>query len=167
MTNANGWNANTAGQSAPGRTIPGPSAVYPLAPLPASALQGVRTRRIVAVMLDLVLVTLLSMTIFLVLGFLTLGLAWIILPPLFPVVAFFYNGLTISGWRMATPGMKAMDLEMRLIDGSPTPFLHASVQAVLFYVSWMFPPILLFSLLSADKRCLHDILAGVIVLRRV
>jgi uncharacterized RDD family membrane protein YckC len=56
---------------------------------------------------------------------------------------------------------------MRLIDGSPTPFLHAAVQAVLFYVSWMFPPILLFSLLSADKRCLHDILAGVIVLRRV
>jgi uncharacterized RDD family membrane protein YckC len=167
MTNANGWNANPAGQSAPGRTIPGPTAVYPLAPLPASALQGVRTRRIVAVMLDLVLVTLLSMTIFLVLGFLTLGLAWIILPPIFPAVAFFYNGLTISGWRMATPGMKAMDLEMRLIDGSPTPFLNAAVQAVLFYVSWMFPPILLFSLLSADKRCLHDILAGVIVLRRV
>ncbi len=158
MTNAKGWNANAA-QSA--------SVVYPLAPLPASALQGVRTRRIVAVMLDLVLVTLLSMTIFLALGFLTLGLAWIVLPPIFPFVAFFYNGLTISGWRMATPGMKAMDLEMRLVDGSPTPFLHAAVHAVLFYVSWMFPPILLFSLLSADKRCLHDILAGVIVLRRV
>jgi uncharacterized RDD family membrane protein YckC len=171
MTNANGWNANAAGQSASGQTmgqsIPGPTAVYPLAPLPASALQGVRTRRVVAVMLDLILVTLLSMTIFMLLGFLTLGLAWIILPPIFPLVAFFYNGLTISGWRMATPGMKAMDLEMRLVDGSPTPFLHAAVHAVLFYVSWMFPPILLFSLLSADKRCLHDILAGVIVLRRV
>jgi uncharacterized RDD family membrane protein YckC len=37
---------------------------------------------------------------------------------------------------------------------------------VLFYLSWMFPPVFLFSLLSADKRCLHDILAGVIVLRR-
>jgi uncharacterized RDD family membrane protein YckC len=167
MTNANGWNANAAGQSASGQSIPGPTAVYPLAPLPASALQGVRTRRVVAVMLDLILVTLLSMTIFVVLGFLTLGLAWIILPPIFPAVAFFYNGLTISGWRMATPGMKAMDLEMRLVDGAPTPFLHAAVHAVLFYVSWMFPPILLFSLLSADKRCLHDILAGVIVLRRV
>jgi len=167
MTNANGWNANVAGQSASSQTIPGPAAVYPLAPLPASALQGVRTRRVVAVMLDLILVTLLSMTIFVVLGFLTLGLAWIILPPIFPFVAFFYNGLTISGWRMATPGMKAMDLEMRLVDGSPTPFMHAAVHAVLLYVSWMFPPILLFSLLSADKRCLRDILAGVIVLRRV
>jgi len=161
MTNANGWNANAASQ-----TVPRQSPVYPLAPLPASALEGVRTRRIVAVMLDLVIVTLLSMTIFLLLGFLTLGLAWMILPPIFPFVAFFYNGLTIAGWRMATPGMKAMDLEMRLVDGSPTPFLHAAVHAVLFYVSWMFPPILLVSLLSADKRCLHDILAGVIVLRR-
>ena len=171
MTNANGWNANTAGQSKSGqafsgRTIPGPAAVYPLAPLPASALQGVRTRRIVAVMLDLVLVTLLSMTIFLVLGFLTLGLAWIILPPIFPAVAFFYNGLTISGWRMATPGMRAMDLQVRLTSGAPVPFLNAAAHAVLFYVSWMFPPIFLFSLFSSEKRCLHDILAGMIITRR-
>jgi uncharacterized RDD family membrane protein YckC len=161
MTNANGWNANVSGQ-----TIAGKTAVYPLAPLPASALEGVRTRRIVAVLFDLILVSLLSMTLFVVLGFLTLGVAWLILPPLFPFVAFFYNGLTISGWRMATPGMKFMDLEMRLVDGSPTPFLYAAVHAVLFYVSWMFPPVFLFSLFAADKRCLHDMLAGVIVLRR-
>jgi uncharacterized RDD family membrane protein YckC len=31
----------------------------------------------------------------------------------------------------------------------------------------MFPPIFLLSLLADDKRCLHDMLAGVIVLRRV
>jgi uncharacterized RDD family membrane protein YckC len=155
MSNANGWNA------------PGQTAVYPLAPLPASALAGVRSRRMMAICLDLILVSILSVAIFFVLGLLTLGLAWLFLPPLFPFVAFFYNGLTISGWRMATPGMKAMDLEMRLVNGAPTPFLHAAVHAVLFYVSWMFPPVFLFSLLSADKRCLHDILAGVIVLRRV
>ena len=154
MSNAN-WNAA------------GAPAVYPLAPLPASALQGVRTRRMTALFLDLILVTILSVLIFFVLGLLTLGVAWLLLPPIFPFVAFFYNGLTISGWRMATPGMKAMDLEMRLVNGAPTPFLHAAVHAVLFYVSWMFPPVFLFSLLSADKRCLHDILAGVIVLRRV
>jgi hypothetical protein len=33
----------------------------------------------------------------------------------------FYNGLTISGYRMATPGMRAMDLEMRLTDGGALP----------------------------------------------
>ena len=154
MSNANGWSAASR------------NAVYPLAPLPASALAGVRRRRMMALALDLILVTIISVTLFFVLGLLTLGLAWLILPPLFPVVAFFYHGLTISGWRLATPGMKAMDLEMRLVDGSPTPFLHAAVHAVLFYLSWMFPPIFLFTLLSSDKRLLHDVLAGVIVLRR-
>jgi uncharacterized RDD family membrane protein YckC len=155
MSNVHGWNA------------PGPTAVYPLAPLPASALAGVRRRRMAAICLDLVLVSFLSVAIFFVAGLLTLGLAWLILPPIFPFVAFFYNGLTISGRGMATPGMKAMDLEMRLVDGSPTPFLHAAVHAVLFYLSWMFPPIFLISLFADDKRCLHDMLAGVIVLRRV
>ena len=38
--------------------------------------------------------------------------------------------------------------------------------AVLFYVAWLLPPLLLVSLFTSDKRCLHDILADVIVLRR-
>jgi uncharacterized RDD family membrane protein YckC len=155
MSNVNGWSATAQ------------TAVYPLAPLPASALQGVRRRRIVALLVDLILVSFLSVGLFVLLGLVTLGLAWLILPPLFPFVAFFYNGLTISGRGMATPGMKAMDLEMRLVDGAPTPFLNAAVHALLFYLSWMFPPIFLLSLLADDKRCLHDMLAGVIVLRRV
>jgi len=46
------------------------------------------------------------------------------------------------------------------------PFLNAAVHAVLFYVSTMFPPVFLVSLLNANKRCLHDMLAGVIVTRR-
>jgi uncharacterized RDD family membrane protein YckC len=82
-------------------------------------------------------------------------------------VAFFYNGLTVSGYRMATPGMAAMDLEMRLIEGTRVPFLNAAVHAVLFYVSTMFPPVFLVSLLSPRKRCLHDMIAGVIITRRL
>ncbi len=145
-----------------------PGAPPPLAPLdlPREALEGVRTRRIFALCLDLVLVTLMSMALWLALLVLTVGLSALILPPLFPLVAFFYNGLTVSGPRMATPGMAAMDLEMRLTDGTPVPFLNAAVHAVLFYVSTMFPPVFLVSLLSYDKRCLHDIFAGVIVTRR-
>ena len=46
------------------------------------------------------------------------------------------------------------------------PFIHAALHAVLFYVSWSFPPVFLLSLLSSDKRCLHDMLANVIVTRR-
>ena len=134
--------------------------------LPAAALAGVRTRRMTAVLLDLFIVSLLSLGIWLGLGFLSLGLLWFVLPPLFPIVAFFYNGLTISGRRRATPGMRAMDLEVRMTSGAPVPFLNAAAHAVLFYISWMFPPILLISLFSPEKRCLHDMLAGLVVTRR-
>ncbi|MGQ0445726.1 MAG: RDD family protein [Beijerinckiaceae bacterium] len=134
--------------------------------LPAEALAGVRRRRIAALGCDLIFVAILSFLLWLALAVLTFGLSLFFVPPLFPAVAFIYNGLTISGYGMATPGMAAMDLEMRLTDGTRVPFLNASVQAVLFYVSVLFPPILLVSLLSANKRCLHDMLAGVIVTRR-
>ncbi len=143
-----------------------PPQLFVPADLPAGALAGVRTRRIVALFFDLIFVFILSVSLWLALAVLTFGLSLFVLPPLFPIVAFFYNGLTISGYRMATPGMQAMDLEVRLTDGTRVPFLNAAVQAVLFYVSTMFPPVFLVSLVSANKRCLHDMLAGVIVTRR-
>lgn len=134
--------------------------------IPPQALEGVRTRRVFAVMLDLILVTAVSAGLFFMLFILSFGMSAFLLPPLFPVVAFFYNGLTVSGWRMATPGMRYMGLEMRGMDGRPVSFLNAAVHAVLFYVTWLLPPLLLVSLMTSDKRCLHDILAEVIVLRR-
>lgn len=133
---------------------------------PEAALEGVRFRRAMAVGLDFFLVSLLSGTIFIGLFVLSFGMSAILLPPLLPLVAFFYNGLTVSGPRMATPGMAFMDLEMRTMAGAPVEFLQAAVHAVLFYVSWLFPPVLVVSLFAHDKRCLHDMLADVIVLRR-
>ncbi|ACB94847.1 RDD family protein [Beijerinckia indica] len=150
----------------PARTVPQQQFIFSPATLPVQALAGVRRRRIFAICLDFLLVAFIAGLIWTVLFFLTLGLILLLLPPIFPFIAFFYNGLTVSGWRMATPGMLAMDLEMRMTDGSRVPFLNAAVHAVLLYISWMFPPILLVSLLTDDKRCLHDILAGVIVTRR-
>ncbi len=136
--------------------------------LRADAFAGVRTRRMVAVCLDLVLVSMLVALFWTASIVLTLGLALFFLPPLWPIVAFFYNGLTVSGARMATPGMRAMDLEMRLHgSGQRVPFVNAAVHAVLFYVSWFFPPIFLVSLVDSEKRCLHDILAEVVVVRRL
>ena len=134
----------------------------------ADALAGVRTRRILAVCVDFILVSFIVLALWIVSIVLTFGLALFFLPPLWPFVAFFYNGLTVSGPRMATLGMRAMDLEMRMHDtGARVPFVNAAVQAVLFYVSWCFPPILLVSLVDAEKRCLHDIIAGVVIVRRL
>jgi uncharacterized RDD family membrane protein YckC len=144
------------------------TAAMPTRSLRADALASVRSRRILAVSFDLVLVSVLVALIWIVSIVLTLGLALLFLPPLYPIVAFFYNGLSVSGPKMATPGMRAMDLEMRMHDtGARVPFVNAAVQAVLFYVSWCFPPIFLVSLVDPEKRCLHDIIAGVVIVRRL
>ena len=136
--------------------------------LPVGALDGVRTRRIVAVCLDLIVVSILSTTLWIALMILTFGLSLVLLPPIFPFVAFFYNGLSVSGLRMATPGMRMTGIEMRLSGtGDRVPFIVAAIHAVLFYFSWMFPPVFLLPLVTADKRCLHDILSGVILVRRL
>jgi uncharacterized RDD family membrane protein YckC len=136
--------------------------------LRADALSGVRTRRIVAFFLDLVLVSILAMALWFALLILTLGFSLLLLPPIYPLVAFFYNGLTVSGRKMATPGMRVMDLEMRMHDsGARVPFIHAAAHALFFYLSWMLPPLFLVPLVDAEKRCLHDMLAGVLFVRRL
>jgi uncharacterized RDD family membrane protein YckC len=140
--------------------------------LPASALDGVRTRRIIAFCIDASAIGLLFLVFFFFFGFLgllTFGLGWIVLPTLFPAVAILYDGTSISSWRMATFGMRMTDLEMRLVGGTRTPFLNAAAHVVFFYLSWtlLTPFVLLFSLFSRDKRCLHDLLAGVVVTRRL
>jgi uncharacterized RDD family membrane protein YckC len=143
-------------------------AAAPTSGLRADALSGVRTRRILSLWVDLVIVGMIAFALWLALLVLTLGLSLFLLPPLFPAVAFLYNGLTISGRRMATPGMRAFDLEMRMHEsGARAPFINAAAHAVFFYVSWFFPPIFLVSLVDSEKRCLHDILAGVVILRRL
>ena len=143
-------------------------AATPQSAIRADALSGVRTRRMLAVCFDFVIVSVAVALLWVALVVMTLGLAWFFLPPLYPIVAFFYNGLTVSGRKMATPGMRAMNLEMRLHDtGARVPFVNAAVQAVLFYVSWFFPPIFLVSLVDSEKRCLHDIIADVVLVRRL
>ena len=132
------------------------------------ALASVRTRRILALVVDFIIVGVLAAVLYSVLLILTLGLSFFFLPPLFPLVAFFYNGLSVSSAKMGTPGMRAMDLEMRLDEsGARVPFINAAAHAVLFYLSWFFPLIFLVSLVDGEKRCLHDMLVGVVVVRRL
>ena len=147
--------------------IPGPSTQTLPRPLPWEALTGVRTRRIIALCFDLLFVGILAVLLWAVLVFLTFGLALFFLPAPFAIIAFFYNGFTVSGWRRATPGQRLMDIEVRTNDGAPASFLHAAVHGVLFYLSWyVLPVVLVVSLLDGEKRCLHDMLSGVIVMRR-
>lgn len=144
--------------------------LLPTVSLQPEALDGVRTRRMMAVGVDFVMVSLIVALIWILVGVFTLGLGFFLLaaiPPLFPMVAFFYNGFGSSGPKMGTFGMRMFDLAVRDPQtGGPVGFINAAIHGVLFYVSWLFPPVLLYSLAAPDKRCLHDIFSGVILTRR-
>ncbi len=152
-----------------GKVSPRPAAQFP-AGLPRSAFDGVRSRRMMAFVVDFCIVALIVALAAFVLAIPTLGLTLLLtlvfLPAIFATIAFFYNGFWVSSASMGTPGMRLMDIEIGTSEGNRVPFLNAAVHALLFYVSWSFPPVLLVSLLSNDKRCLHDMLADVIVTRR-
>ena len=136
--------------------------------LPArNALEGVRTRRLMALGFDFVVVSVIAAAIYVALFVLTLGFSFFFLPPLWPIVAFFYSGVTMSGPRHATPGMRLMDLEVCAHEsGGSVPFLYAAAHGAFFYISWFFPAVFLVTLVDAEKRFLHDILSGVLVRRR-
>ena len=134
--------------------------------LPAAAYAGVRSRRMAAFALDFVLVSAVAGLLSIVLFVVTFGLSIFVVPSLWPFVAFFYNGMSFSGRHMATPGMRLFDLQARGLDGAPPSFLAAAVHGVLLYLSWIFPPVFLAALVIPDKRCLHDVAAGLSVVRR-
>jgi uncharacterized RDD family membrane protein YckC len=136
--------------------------------LRADALAGVRSRRILALGVDLIFVTAIAIFLWVALLILTLGFSLFLLPPIYPLVAFFYNGVSVSGRKMGTPGMRMMDLEMRMYNnGARVPFINAAAHALFFYLSWMLPPIFLVTLVDQENRCVHDMLAGTVVLRRL
>ena len=135
--------------------------------LPAAAFAGVRSRRMMAFAVDFVLVSIVAVVVGIGLFVATLGLSvFFFHVTLWPIVAFFYNGLTVSGRKMATPGMRLFDLQLRAVDGSRPSFVASGLHGVMLYFSWLFPPVFLWSLVAPDKRCLHDIFAGLIAVRR-
>ncbi len=129
----------------------------------------VRRKRIFALFIDAIAIAILTfiagVAVFF-LGFLTLGLGWLVYAFLWQAVALLYNAFTLGGPEAATPGMRAMGLQMRLWNGGrPYPLL-AAVHAVLFWmsISFLTPFVLLVSLIGDRKRCLHDLILGTVVL---
>lgn len=131
------------------------------------AFAGVRTRRLFAWVIDACVVALLTGLVWLALTIGTLGLSLFILPPLFPAIAVLYHATTVSGSRRGTWGMRAFDLEvLDYSTGGRASFIQAAAQAILFYVSWAMPLVFIVTLLESEKRYLHDLLSGLVVLRR-
>ncbi len=132
---------------------------------------GVLGKRFMAFLIDAVIVSLLWIVAgiaVLVLGVLTLGLAWLLFGAIFAIVGLGYNAVTIGGANSATIGQRLMGLEVRMWFGGKVTPIVAAFHALLFWLSLtIFFPILLWPLFNSRKRCLHDILAGVVVVNRV
>jgi uncharacterized RDD family membrane protein YckC len=130
-------------------------------------LAGVRRRRLFAWVFDACIVAVLTVLIWIALAIGTLGFAFLVLPPLFPAVAVIYHALSVSGRRCGTYGMRALDLEVAAYESGARPsFVQAAAQAILFYLSWAFPLLFIFTLVDSEKRYLHDLLTGLVMIRR-
>ena len=131
---------------------------------------GVIGKRFVAFLIDAVIISLLwllAVFVVAILGIVTLGLAWLLFGAIFPIVGLGYNALTIGGPNSATIGQRMMGLEWRTWFGGKVSPLVAAFHALLFWFSFViFFPILLWCVFDPQKRCLHDIFAGVVAMNR-
>ena len=134
---------------------------------------GVIGKRIIAFLVDAIIILLLTAVaaiLVLVFGVITLGLGWLLVPIVFPIVGLGYNALTVGGPNSATVGQKLMGLELRMWFGGKVTPLIAAFHALLFWVSlytllgWLVN--VLWAAFDPRKRCLHDILAGVVAINR-
>lgn len=132
--------------------------------------QSVIRKRVLAFIVDAIIITVLTAVAYVVVGLLgivTLGLAWLLFGLVFPAVGLGYNALTIGGPNSATIGQRMMGLEVRMWFGGKVTPLIAAFHALMFWFSLVvFCPILLWAFFDPRKRCLHDILAGVVVINR-
>jgi uncharacterized RDD family membrane protein YckC len=137
------------------------------------AVDGVLGGRIMAWIADIVVVaalTWMACMFLVVLGFLTFGLAWMLIPIAAVGTLLSYVALTIGGPRQATLGMRLAGLRVERVAGGRPDGLAAAVHALLFYVAagtvalWLLTVSI--GLLRRDRRMGHDLLTGLVVVRR-
>ncbi len=132
--------------------------------------EGLLTRRVFAYLIDIFLIfwiviaAKIGVAIFSVLSFFILTPLLVSFLAIIPLA---YHTLTISGPRTATPGMRLMGLSVRdYATGQRPTVLQALITTILFYTTAAGTGgvILLWPLLHAQRRTVHDILANIIVL---
>jgi uncharacterized RDD family membrane protein YckC len=140
-----------------------------------SPTEGVLGRRFFAYLVDILvvfgLIAILAIAIF-ILGIVTLSLGWVLYGLLFPpIVAIIYNALTIGGPAQSTIGMRMFGV--RVVDagtGAPVDKITAAVHALLFYLAAgtfvLLALDLVLGMTRGDRRLGHDLLTGVMLVRR-
>ena len=131
---------------------------------------GVLTNRCLGFLIDAVLIGLLWALLWWVLflfGVLTLGFGFPLLTAL-PCVPFCYHLLSLLGSNTATPGQRMMGLTVRRNDDLGPPLVaQAVISTLLYYASFALCGLpLLLALLTTRRRTAHDLLSGLVVVRR-
>jgi uncharacterized RDD family membrane protein YckC len=132
--------------------------------------EAVIRKRCMAFVIDAIIIAFLwvvAVVTVTILGLLTFGLAWLLYGLIFPMVGLAYNAFTIGGPKASTIGQRMMGLTVPMWYGGRVTPLIAAFHALLFWFSLViFFPILLWCFFDQRKRCLHDILAGVLVINQ-
>lgn len=132
---------------------------------------GILTRRVVAFLIDCVIVMILIVVGAIaagILGLLTLGLAWFLFPFIVPVVFVAYYAATLGSASRATLGMRATDIVLTPTGDKRLNGWMAMLHVVAFWLtcSLLTPFILAVGLITNRRQMLHDILLGVLMVRR-
>lgn len=133
--------------------------------------EGVLSRRAMAFVIDFFLISILvsiaSVVIFII-GIPTFGLLWFAIPPVAFALIIAYVALTTGGENSATPGMRALGLEIRMLDGRKIYMVMAIFHAIAFYFfsTILSPLVVLIGLFTKRQRLLHDYISGAVVVNR-
>jgi uncharacterized RDD family membrane protein YckC len=133
--------------------------------------KAVIRKRCVAFIIDAIIIMALwaiALIVVALFGVITLGLGWLLFGLVFPAVGLGYNAFTIGGPNASTIGQRIMGLTVPMWFGGKVTPLIAAFHALLFWFTLViFFPLLLWAFFDSRKRCIHDILAGVVVINRV
>lgn len=150
------------------------ASTYARSSLVGARTQGVLSRRVLAYLVDVVVIGVLVVLFGILIGVagvVTLGLGWALYAVLVPGTALLYSAVTVGGHGTGTFGMRLAGLSaVDAATGEPVGFLIAGVHALLFYVGIGTLLLLLLDIVISfartDRRLGHDLLAGLIVVRR-
>ncbi|MEM6616058.1 MAG: RDD family protein, partial [Pseudomonadota bacterium] len=100
-------------------------------------------------------------------GIITCGLGFALYAIFIPATALVYNALTLGGTAAATWGMQLTGLRLIRKDGSAPDLMYGGLHAFLYYLSVaiLTPFVALFSFINQEKRLLHDMILGGVVVR--
>lgn len=134
---------------------------------------GVTSRRILAYLLDLAIIAMVLLILHLAIGMvalLTFGLLWFLHLLALPlVVALAYHIVQIASPSAATIGMRLFGLRAWSVLGNRPRGFQAVLHSVCFYGSMAVTGglIALVALFNRRRQTLHDMLAGIVVLREI